>query len=98
MNVIMATYVILSKLEVGSSDPAEFKKRAHKVSERIKADCPNVEWKYSYATLGPFDVVDIVEATDPMQVKKAAMIIRSVGQAHTETMAASPWHDFLNEL
>jgi uncharacterized protein with GYD domain len=48
--------------------------------------------------MGRFDVVDIVEADDPKQIEKAAMLIRSYGHATTETMPATPWRDFLNTL
>jgi len=49
-------------------------------------------------TLGRFDVVDIVEANDPKQIEKAAMIIRAYGHSTTETLAATPWKEFLSNL
>ncbi len=55
-------------------------------------------WKDSYATLGRFDVVDIVEANDPKQIEKAAMIIRAYGHSITETLMATPWREFLATL
>lgn len=95
----MATYVILSQLTSGSiKEPKDFKRLAAKVSETIKRECPGVRWKDSYATMGRFDVVDIVESDDPTQVEKAAMIIRAHGHATTETLVATPWHEFLNVL
>jgi uncharacterized protein with GYD domain len=95
----MSTYVILSRISPGAfSDPAEFRKIAETVSEKIKSDCPGVVWKQSYSTLGSFDVVDIVESDDPKQVQKAAMIIRSYGHAATETLPATPWKEFLENL
>jgi uncharacterized protein with GYD domain len=45
--------------------------------------------------MGRFDVVDIVEADDPKQVEKATMIIRAYGHSTTETLAATPWKEFL---
>jgi len=48
--------------------------------------------------LGRFDIVDIVEATKPEEVEKAAMIIRSYGRASTETLVATPWKEFLAGL
>jgi len=68
------------------------------VSDKIKTECPGVKWKESFATLGRFDVVDIVEADDVKQIEKAAMIIRSQGRSRTETLAATPWKEFLAEL
>ena len=91
----MATYIILSRLTHDAvAEPDQFRELAERVAERIKRECPGVTWKDSYATLGRFDVVDIVEADDPKQVERAAMIIRSQGHAATETMLATPWDEF----
>ena len=95
----MATFVILSRVSPEAfSDPEGFRQLARAVSETIKAECPGVTWKDSYATLGRFDVVDIVEAEDAKQVAKAAVIIRSVGHSVTETMPATPWREFVDSL
>ena len=76
-------------------EPKEFKKLAEAVSSKIKSKCSGVRWKDSYATLGRFDVVDIVEANDPKQIEQAAMIIRAYGHSTTETLVATPWNEFL---
>jgi uncharacterized protein with GYD domain len=95
----MATYVILSKLCAHAvKEPGELRQVAETVAQKIKAECPNVRWKDSYAVMGRFDVVDIVEADNPADLGKAAMIIRSYGHAKTETMHASPWKEFLASL
>jgi uncharacterized protein with GYD domain len=95
----MQTYVILSRLSPHAfENPKDFRKIANTVSSRIKKECKDVVWKASYATLGRFDVVDIVEARDAKSVEKAAMIIRSYGDAITETMLATPWQEFLDSL
>ena len=95
----MATYVILSRVSPQAfSKPEEFKQLAAKVSEKIKSECPGVTWKNSYATMGRFDIIDIIEADDQEQVEKAAMIIRAYGQSSTETLLATPWKEFLNIL
>ena len=95
----MATYVILSKLCARAVEkPSEVRQLAETVSERIRAECPKVRWKDSYALMGGFDVVDIVEADNPADVEKAAMIIRCYGHATTETMLATPWKDFLARM
>jgi len=95
----MGTYVILSRVSPEAfADPAGFRQLAKAVGQTIKSECPGVTWKDSYATLGRFDVVDIVEADDPKEVEKAAVIIRSVGHSITETMAATSWDDFLESL
>jgi uncharacterized protein with GYD domain len=95
----MATYVILSRFSPEAfREPKEFKDLATAVAARIKSDCPKVIWKDSYATLGRFDVVDIVEAKDAKEVEKAAMIIRALGHSTTETLLATPWKEFLATL
>ncbi len=95
----MATYVILSRFSPEAfRDPKEFKKLAADVSSKIKSECPGIKWKDSFATLGRFDVVDIVEADDPKQMEKAAMIIRAYGHSATETLLATPWKEFLATL
>ncbi len=95
----MATYVIFTRVSPEAfQDPKEVKQLAEKVSAQIKARCPGVVWKHSYATLGRFDVVDVVECDDPKQVARAAMIIRAYGHCTTETSAAPPWKEFLANL
>lgn len=95
----MATYVILSRLSPDACpEPTDLKKLAKTVSDKIKKQCPAVHWKDSYAMLGRFDVVDIVESDDPDQVARAAMIIRAEGHAITETSSAKPWKEFLESL
>ena len=95
----MATYIILSRISPEAfDDPRDFKKIADTVASKIRKQCPDVTWRQSYATMGRFDVVDIVEAKDPRQVEKAAMIIRAYGHAATETLPATPWQEFLAGL
>jgi uncharacterized protein with GYD domain len=95
----MATYVILSRFSPEAfKEPKEFRKLADDVSTQIKKQCPRVKWLHSYATLGRFDVVDIVESEDPKDIEKAAMIIRAYGHSTTETLLATPWKEFLAML
>jgi uncharacterized protein with GYD domain len=95
----MATYVILSRFSPTAFDePKQFRQLADKVSATIRSECPGVRWKESYATLGRFDVVDVVEADDPKSIEKAAMIIRAHGHSTTETLLATPWKEFLATL
>lgn len=95
----MATYIILSRVSPDAlRDPKHFRELAQTVSEKIKAECPAVKWRESFATMGRFDTVDIVDSDDSYQVEKAAMIIRGYGHSVTETMPATPWKDFLERL
>jgi len=95
----MATYIILSRFSPQAfGDPKDFKKLAATVSAKIKSECPGVTWKESFATLGRFDAVDIVESADLKQVEKAAMIIRAYGHSTTEILVATPWKEFVAML
>jgi uncharacterized protein with GYD domain len=95
----MTTYIMLSRFSPqGFNDPKEFRDLANAVSAKIKKQCPDVNWKGSFATLGRFDVVDIVEADDPKEIEKAAMVIRAYGHSTTETLVATPWKEFLSAL
>jgi uncharacterized protein with GYD domain len=95
----MATYVILSRFSPEAfGDPKDFKKLAEVVSAKINSECRGGRWKNSFATLGRFDVVDIVEAKDPKEIEKAAIIIRAYGHSTTETLVATPWKEFLAAL
>ena len=95
----MATYIILSRFSPEAfEDPREFKQLAAAVTEKVKTECPGVVWKESLATLGRFDVVDIVESADPKAIEKAAMIIRAYGHSTTETLVGTPWKEFLEML
>lgn len=95
----MATYVILSRVSPEAfANPRAFKDLAKAVADKLESECPGVTWKSSYATMGRFDVIDIVESDDPRQVQRASMIIRSIGRSRTETMPATPWEEFLKML
>ncbi len=95
----MTTYIILSRFSPDAfDDPKKFRDLAAAVSAKIKKQCPDVNWKGSFATLGRFDVVDFVETDDPKQIEKAAMIIRAYGHSMTETLVATPWKEFLSVL
>ena len=95
----MATYIILSRFSPEAfSNPKDFKKLASDVSEKIRSECKDVVWKESYATMGRFDVIDIVETDNPSQIEKAVMIIQAYGHSTTETLSATRWEDFLARL
>jgi len=95
----MNTYIILSRFSPEAFDnPKHFLELAGQVSKKIREECPGIRWKDSYATLGRFDVIDVVEASDPKEIEKAAMMIRAYGHSTTETLLATPWKEFLSGL
>lgn len=95
----MATYIILSKFSIRAfDDHKQFKELAFDTAEKIRAECPGVTWLQSFATIGRYDVINIVEADDPKLVEKSAMIIRAFQHSTTETLLATPWSEFLEML
>ena len=95
----MEVNVILSKINPGAfTNSKEFKRAAEEVAKTIKRDCPNIVWKDSYALLGDYDVIDVVEAQNKAEIMKAVEIIRAIGKAHTQTFSAIPWREHIDSL
>jgi uncharacterized protein with GYD domain len=82
----------LSPSEIRS--PKSLEALEKKVMERIRTECPRVEWIVNYAVLGPYDYLDVFRAADNVEAFKVAAIVRSYGHAHTEIWAASEWGAF----
>ena len=95
----MQTYIILTKFAPGAfKASAAFKQASVDLTDKLKRECPGVHWKASYATLGRYDVLDIVEADNPEAVHRAAILINTEAHASTETMLATPWREYLARL
>jgi uncharacterized protein with GYD domain len=91
----MTTFIMLTRLSHQAlASPSSLENLERDVKERIEAECPDVRWKASYAVLGPFDYLDIFEATDTDTATKVATIIRTFGHAQTETWCATEWNKF----
>lgn len=92
----MATYVMLTRLSPGSlTRHGTVAKLNSKVEERIREECPSVKWLANYAVLGRCDYLDIFEAADTETATKVALLVRSFGEASTETWLATPWDRFV---
>jgi uncharacterized protein with GYD domain len=96
----MATYVTLSRFSPGAfDDPKELTKAGGEgVEHGSRRNAQQFQWKQNYATLGRFDVVDIVESDDTKPGREGGMIIRAHGHSTTETLIATPWTEFLAML
>ncbi|PWE18517.1 GYD family protein [Marinicauda salina] len=91
----MSTYIMLTRLSHEAlKSPSSLQELERQVKERLDAECPDVEWKDSYAVLGPADYLDIFEAPDNAAATKVATIIRTFGHAETEIWGATPWDEF----
>jgi hypothetical protein len=85
----MATFIMITRLSHGALvSPSSFEALSAIVGERIRGECPDVEWRNSYAVLGPADYLDIFAAPNIETAAKVAAIVRSYGHATTEIWPA----------
>ncbi len=91
----MQTFVMLTRLTPEAvRSPRALEELERKVAEHVRAACPHVEWVGSYATLGPYDYVDVFRAPNLDTATKVSTIVRTYGHAQTETWAATEWDHF----
>ncbi len=91
----MADFIMLTRLSSNAvQSPKSLEELEKKVMERIRAECPQVEWVHNYAILGPYDYLDVFRAPDSVDAFKVATIIRTFGHAHTEVWGAQEWGAF----
>jgi len=91
----MQCFIMLTRLSHGPlRSPSSLANLEREVMERIRADCPQVEWLSSYAVLGPHDYLDIFKAPDIAAATKVATIVRTFGHAQTEVWGATEWKEF----
>jgi uncharacterized protein with GYD domain len=91
----MSTFIMLTRLSpesVGSPHAVEVLEG--RVKRAVQLECPEVEWVASYATLGPYDYLDVFRAPDVATASKVAALVRIAGHATTEVWAATEWDRF----
>jgi uncharacterized protein with GYD domain len=91
----MNTFVMLTQIAPGAlASPRALEDLERQVMERVRAECPEVEWLTSFAVLGPYDYVDAFKAPDIETAMKVAAMVRIYGHARTEVWAATEWTRF----
>lgn len=91
----MSVFVMLTRLAASSiKSPKSLEELEHSVMERIRSECPKVEWVHNLAVLGPYDYIDIFHAPDTETAFKVATLVRSFGHAHTEIWEGIEWARF----
>lgn len=90
----MATYIMLSTLtDEGAKTIRENPDRIKEVNQEIEA--LGVKVVSQYATLGPYDFVNIVEAPDNPTIARISAELSSRGSIRLQTLAAIPIDDFI---
>ena len=90
----MQTFVMLTRLAPDAvKSPKALEDLEHKVVEAVKAKCPKVKWKDSYAVMGPFDYIASRLRTLPPAAQVSALT-RAFGHAHTEIWSGMEWARF----
>ena len=95
----MARYVILTRVSPESvKDPESLLDLERQVKERVRTECPGVNWVGNYAVMGPYDYLDIFDAPDNDTAMRVSTIIRSVGNSTTELWPATEWTQFRDNV
>ncbi|NOZ29796.1 MAG: GYD domain-containing protein [Chloroflexi bacterium] len=93
----MGTYVMLSNLtDEGAKTIKRNPERILEVNKELEA--LGVRVIAQYATLGPYDFVNIVEAPDNETVARVSAEMASRGSIKLMTMTAIPIEDFIERL
>ena len=93
----MAKFVMLTTLtDEGRKTIRENPERIKEVNKEVEAMGAKV--LAQYAVLGPYDFVNIVEASNNEAVSKVAVALGSRGTLQTMTMAAMDIDDFVTGL
>jgi uncharacterized protein with GYD domain len=95
-NTPMATYVMLTRLSPDAiTEPDSIKALGRRVIDKLNIEIPEANWLSSYATLGPYDYLDLFEAPDNETAAKVSVIVRSFAHATTKIWPATNWERFL---
>jgi uncharacterized protein with GYD domain len=93
----MAHYIILSKLtDEGRRTIKQKPGRILEVNKELEK--MGVKVKEQFAVLGPYDVVNIVEAPDNLTIMKASAEIGSRGSVQLLTLPAIPIEELVKKL
>ena len=93
----MPTYILLTTLTAQGvqtlrSNPDRLREVNHDVEEL------GAKVLHQWATLGPFDFVNVVEAPDDATIARVSVALGARGSAKLQTMAALEIAAFLNSL
>jgi len=91
----MQTFIMLTSLSPDAlKSPQTLEELESLAMEKIRSECPRVEWVSNFAILGRYDYLDIFKAPDIETAMKVSTIIRTFGHAHTEVWGATEWRQY----
>jgi uncharacterized protein with GYD domain len=92
----MPTFVLMTKL---SPDVTRDMKKREKIGrewkDEVDRSCPGIRWIDHYALLGPYDFMDVFEASSEEIAAKVSMISLSRGALQAESWTAIPYARFV---
>lgn len=95
----MQSFIMMTRLIREEVHPALAIEEAEKRTvAQIKEHLPTVKWVANYATMGPWDYIDVFKAPDTATAMKLAALVRYYGGAHTEVYPAKEWNDYEKSL
>lgn len=95
----MATFIMLTRLSPDAAEsPQQVEQLEQQVMDKIRSDLPEVNWLHNFATLGPYDYVDIFEAPDIDTATRVSTLVRIYGHATSEIWPATEWQRFKDLL
>ncbi len=93
----MPTYIMLSNLtEAGAKTVSKKPKRIQEVN--IELEKAGVTVIAQYATLGPYDFVNVVEADSNSTIAAASLRLAARGSVKITTLAAVDMDEFIDSL
>ncbi len=91
----MSTFVMLTKLSPEAvKSPRSLEELEQQAMDKVRQECPEVEWIHNFAMLGPYDYIDIFRAPDDQVAFKVATLIRTFGHCSTEVWTVTEWARF----
>lgn len=91
----MTTFVLLSRISPAIIDQtSELAELDSMFANELAQELPQVRRLASYALLGAYDFMHIIEAPDELQAAKAALLVNRFGSAATQTLTAIPFEEF----
>jgi uncharacterized protein with GYD domain len=91
----MTTFVLLSKvMPTATGQTSALTEMDAIFEEELSSELPEVKRLASYALLGPYDFMHIIEAPNEIMAAKVALLVNRFGTAATQTLTAIPFEEF----